>query len=142
MKREVTYSFDRDDANPLSADHLDNVFHLLIGLATDEEKSQHAPHPGVKALRHIKGNHFTREHVEAFRTFVVELAGRAEERMSELAEERDRIAKDDQFSRNAYDGLIDSIRSNRILALRDLKHFLEEFREQVEKDIPGSVFSM
>jgi len=142
MKREVTYSFDRDDANPLSAEYLDQIYHLLIGLATEEEKNPASLHPGIKALRHIKGNHFTVEHVEAFRSFVAELADRAEARVGELEAERDRLAKDDPFSRKAYDGMIDSIRSNRNLALRDMRQFMEDFRDQVENDIPGSAFSL
>jgi len=141
MKREVTYSFDRDDANPLSAEYLDQIYHLLIGLATEEEKNPTSPHPGIKALRHIKGNHFTAEHVEAFRSFVAELAERAEVRIVELEAERDRLTGNDPFSRKAYDGLIDSIRSNRGLALRDMRLFIEYFHEQVESDIPGSAFA-
>src|SRR4051812_10098364 len=107
MKREGTFSFDRADANPLSADYLEKIFCLLQGLATDEERSEVKPHPGIKALRHVKGNRFTAEHVEAFRAFIVELGQRADERVRELEEERDRIAKGDAFSRKAYDGMID-----------------------------------
>jgi len=142
MKREVVYSFDRNDANPLSSDYLENVFHLLQSFATEEEKSQATPHPGIKGLRHIKGNHFTVEHVEAFRSYIVELGERADERVRELGDERDRIAGNDAFSRRAYDGMIDGIASGRDLALRDLRQFLEEFRENVESDIPSQALAM
>lgn len=142
MKREFTYSFDREDANPLSADYLDNIFSLLQGFATEEEKCEARLHPGLKALRHVKGNRFTVEHLEAFSAFIFELGRRAEDRVRELEQERDQLTANDPHSRKAYDGMIDGIGSSLSLALRDMKSFLSEFCEQVEDAIPGRAFAV
>jgi len=80
--------------------------------------------------------------VDAFRSYIVELGERADERVRELGEERDRLAGNDAFSRRAYDGMIDGIASGRNLALRDLNQFIEEFRDHFEDDIPRTALSL
>jgi hypothetical protein len=141
MKKQITYSFEREDANPLRSEFADQIFNLVRGLATEEETSEARPHPGIKALRHMRGNSFTAEHVLEFRDYIVELCSRSLARIKELEAERDRLAKDDPHSRKAYDGLIDGINSSYNLALRDMDSFMQEFREVTMDDLPAATRS-
>jgi len=129
MKIQTTYSLESCDGGALSVQRLEQAYNALQGYLTSEDFDRDGPHPGVKGLRRIRGNVFSRSDVEAFSGLVEELAERAERRLAELRRERDEVAVDGH-SRVAYDGLIEMVGSARTAALADLASFVEAFEDE------------
>lgn len=135
MRSQVTYSFEREDGGALSLDRLEQAYNQLSGFLTADELDPKSVHPGVKALRMIRGNVFSREAVDAFGDLVAELSARAAERVSVLEAECAEVASDEK-SVKAYEGLIEMIESGRKGAERDFGGFLVAFEEEARPPSP------
>jgi len=136
MKIQTTYSFEREDGRRLSATRAEDILGAVLGYVRTEENDEKDPHPGIKALRRIKGNVFTFEDLLAFRDYVGVLVERANERLQDLHHEKEDIAKD-EASRVAYDGLIARVAEARDAASREMEEFIELFCEEAGLEMPG-----
>lgn len=112
MQSSIVFRFDEDDASPLdvrTAQRIEGLFDDEIPSDERAEDRRTQPHPGIKAIRAIKGNAFTADHVRQFVDYVEILCRRREGRITAVAAERDARPRD-PMSLGAYDHLLEGMR--------------------------------
>jgi len=139
MKKTITFSFDSEDGPHLNREHVSSALELLKSFIRPSEIVPDTMHPGVKAIRRIKGNMFSAEDVTVFSAYIRELADRAADRIRALELERDAISLTEATTRRAYDQMIEGISASRELSLRNIEEFENAFQQE---SAPAMSFAM